>query len=147
MYQPECELPDKKAVGILPTLITNVEPASAIVQEEIFGPVVVAMAAIPIPQRSDCAGEQTRYELAGECVERKRDRLLDVATRIKAGLVRVNCTNYSTRRRALAATVRAAMGVKADGKDFSSTCVQSGKAKEKQLTAEKEQLAHRIRTL
>ncbi len=91
VYQPECELPSQ-GCWFPPTLITNVEPASAIVQEEIFGPVVVAM-----PFRSHkeaiALANNTRYGLAASVWSENVNLSLDVATKIKAGSVWVNCTN------------------------------------------------------
>jgi len=91
IYQPECELPSQ-GCWYPPTLITRVEPASAIVQEEIFGPVVVAMS-FRSHKEAIALANNTRYGLAASVWSENVNLSLDVATKIKAGSVWVNCTN------------------------------------------------------
>ncbi len=62
IYQPDCPLPDK-GCWYLPTLITNVSSASVVVQEEIFGPVVVALT-FRTPKEAVALANNTRYGLA-----------------------------------------------------------------------------------
>ncbi len=69
IYQPDCPLPEA-GCWYLPTLMTNVGSASSVVQEEIFGPVVVAMT-FRTPERSDRAGEQHALRAGGEHLERE----------------------------------------------------------------------------
>jgi aldehyde dehydrogenase (NAD+) len=75
-----------------PTLITNVEPASVLVQEEIFGPVLVAMS-FRTPTEAAALANNTRYGLAASVWSEDINVALDLAPRIKAGVVWVNCTN------------------------------------------------------
>ncbi len=91
IYQPECALPE---VGCwyLPTLITHVSSASVVVQEEIFGPVVVAMS-FRTPDEAIKLANNTRYGLAASIWSESVNLALDVARKVKAGSVWVNCTN------------------------------------------------------
>ncbi len=91
LYQPECDLP---ANGCFypPTLLTNVQPASSVVQEEIFGPVLVAMT-FRTPKEAIALANNTRYGLAASVWSENLNLALDVAHKIKAGSVWVNCTN------------------------------------------------------
>lgn len=75
-----------------PTLITNVEPASVLVQEEIFGPVLVAMS-FRTPAEATALANNTRYGLAASVWSEDINVALDLAPKIKAGVVWVNCTN------------------------------------------------------
>ena len=91
IYQAPCELP---AHGCFypPTLLTNVGPASTVVREEIFGPVLVAMT-FRYPEEALELANNTRYGLAASLWTENINLGLDVATKIKAGSVWVNSTN------------------------------------------------------
>ncbi len=91
IFQPNCELPER-GCWYLPTLITQVSPASTVVQEEIFGPVVVAMS-FRTPSEAVALANNTRYGLAASIWSENINLALDVAGKIKAGSVWVNCTN------------------------------------------------------
>ncbi len=75
-----------------PTLCTRVAPASAIAQVEIFGPVVVMMT-FRTPEESVRLANDTRYGLAASIWTENINLALDVAPRVKAGTVWINCTN------------------------------------------------------
>jgi aldehyde dehydrogenase (NAD+) len=75
-----------------PTLLTNVEAASPLAQEEIFGPVLVAMT-FRTPAEAAALANNTRYGLAASIWSEDINVALDLAPRIKAGVVWVNCTN------------------------------------------------------
>jgi aldehyde dehydrogenase (NAD+) len=75
-----------------PTLCTNVSPASTIAQVEIFGPVVVMMT-FRTPSESVALANDSRYGLAASVWTENVNLALDVAPRLKAGTVWVNCTN------------------------------------------------------
>ncbi|MGH7732696.1 MAG: aldehyde dehydrogenase family protein, partial [Gemmatimonadales bacterium] len=75
-----------------PTLFTNVSPAATIAQEEIFGPVVVLMT-FRTPDEAVEMGNNTRYGLAASVWTDNLNLALDVAPKLKAGTVWVNCTN------------------------------------------------------
>lgn len=75
-----------------PTLFTNVSPASIIAQEEIFGPVLVAMTFRSHSEAVKLANN-TRYGLAASIWTEDINLALDIAPKIKAGTVWVNCSN------------------------------------------------------
>lgn len=91
MWQPENELPSSGCF-FPPTLFTNVAPSSTIVQEEIFGPVLVALT-FRSPSEAIALANNTRYGLAGSVWSQDIDTALEVARSIRAGAIWVNCTN------------------------------------------------------
>jgi len=90
LFQPKARCPD--GCFYPPTLLTNVEPASTVVQEEIFGPVLVAMS-FRTPAEAAQLSNNTRYGLAASVWSENINVALDLAPKIKAGVVWVNCTN------------------------------------------------------
>ncbi|MGA7675879.1 MAG: aldehyde dehydrogenase family protein [Rhizomicrobium sp.] len=90
LFQPSARCPDGRFYP--PTLLTNVEPASTVVQEEIFGPVLVAMS-FRTPAEAAQLSNNTRYGLAASVWSENINVALDLAPKIKAGVVWVNCTN------------------------------------------------------
>jgi aldehyde dehydrogenase (NAD+) len=75
-----------------PTLVTGVEPASILAREEIFGPVLVATTFRTLDEAVALANN-TRYGLAASVWTENVNRALEVAARIKAGVVWINSTN------------------------------------------------------
>jgi aldehyde dehydrogenase (NAD+) len=75
-----------------PTLFTDVSPAATIAQVEIFGPVVVLMT-FRTPEEAVELANNTRYGLAASVWTENINLALDVAPKVKAGTVWVNCTN------------------------------------------------------
>ena len=75
-----------------PTLVTGVEPASILAREEIFGPVLVATT-FRTPEEAVALANNTRYGLAASVWTENVNRALEVAARIKAGVVWINSTN------------------------------------------------------
>jgi aldehyde dehydrogenase (NAD+) len=69
-----------------------VQPSSTIAQVEIFGPVLVAMT-FRTPEESVALANNTPYGLAASVWTESINLALDIAPRIKAGVVWVNCTN------------------------------------------------------
>ncbi|MFZ5923016.1 MAG: aldehyde dehydrogenase family protein [Chloroflexota bacterium] len=90
-FQPDIKLPEK-GLFYKPTLITGLDPAAATVQEEIFGPVLVSLT-FRTPSEAVELANNTRYGLAASVWSDNVNLALDVASRIKAGSVWVNCTN------------------------------------------------------
>jgi aldehyde dehydrogenase (NAD+) len=90
-YQPEGELP-AKGLFLKPTLLTGVSPAATVVQEEIFGPVLVAMT-FRTPAEAIELANNTAYGLAASIWSENVNVALDVAAQVKAGVVWVNATN------------------------------------------------------
>src|ERR1700735_2485407 len=75
-----------------PTLVTGVNPASVLAREEIFGPVLVATT-FRTPDEAVALANNTRYGLAASVWTENVNRALEVAARIKAGVVWINSTN------------------------------------------------------
>ncbi len=90
LHQPKAKCPE--GCFYPPTLLTNVEPASALAQEEIFGPVLVSMT-FRTPAEAAQISNNTRYGLAASVWSENINVALDLAPKIKAGVVWVNCTN------------------------------------------------------
>jgi len=91
LYQPDIPLPSK-GIFYKPTLITGLESSAATVQEEIFGPVLVSQT-FRTPSEAVALANNTRYGLAASVWSDNINIALDVAGKIKAGSVWVNCTN------------------------------------------------------
>ena len=75
-----------------PTLITGLEPASYLMQEEIFGPVLVS-STFRTPGEAVALANNTRYGLAATLWSENINLALDVAPKLVAGVVWVNATN------------------------------------------------------
>lgn len=75
-----------------PTLFTNITPTSTIAQEEIFGPVVVAITFRTADEAVDIANN-IRFGLAASVWSENINQALDVVPKIKAGVIWVNTTN------------------------------------------------------
>jgi aldehyde dehydrogenase (NAD+) len=75
-----------------PTLMTGVAPASRIAQEEIFGPVLIAMT-FRSQEEAIALANNTRYGLAASVWSENVNVCLDAAARLKAGVVWINGTN------------------------------------------------------
>ena len=90
-YQAPCPLP---ATGSFypPTLITGLGTASTLMQEEIFGPVLVAMT-FRTPEEAVALANNTKYGLAATVWTENINLALDIAPKLKAGIVWVNATN------------------------------------------------------
>ena len=75
-----------------PTLITGLSSASTLMQEEIFGPVLVSMT-FRTPSEAVDLANNTRFGLAATVWTENINLALDVAPKLKAGVVWVNATN------------------------------------------------------
>src|SRR5438132_851208 len=91
MWQPSWACPTE-GYFYPPTLFTNVSPAATIAQVEIFGPVLVAMT-FRTPAEAVELANNTPYGLAASVWTENINLALDVAPKIKAGVVWINCTN------------------------------------------------------
>ncbi len=91
MWQPSWSVPTEGCF-YPPTLFTGVAPASTIAQVEIFGPVVVMMT-FRTPAEAVELANDTRYGLAASIWSENINVALDVAPKVKAGSVWINCTN------------------------------------------------------
>jgi aldehyde dehydrogenase (NAD+) len=75
-----------------PTLLTDVAPAATVAQEEIFGPVLVAMS-FRTPAEAVALANNSRYGLAASVWSENINLALDLAPKLKAGVVWINCAN------------------------------------------------------
>ncbi len=90
-YVAPCPIPAQGSF-YPPTLITGLSPASALMQEEIFGPVLVATT-FRTPAEAIEIANNTRYGLAATLWTENINLALDVAPRLAAGVVWINATN------------------------------------------------------
>jgi aldehyde dehydrogenase (NAD+) len=90
-FQPSTPVPSK-GWFFPPTLFTEVEPASTIAQVEIFGP-VLAGTTFRTPDEAAALANNSAYGLSASVWSENIDRCLDLAARIKAGVVWINGTN------------------------------------------------------
>jgi aldehyde dehydrogenase (NAD+) len=90
-FQPEITLP---AMGCFfpPTLLTNVESASTVATEEIFGPVLVSMT-FRTPDEAVMLANNSRYGLSASVWSETIGLALDIAPKLQCGVVWVNATN------------------------------------------------------
>jgi len=91
LHQPTASV-SKEGCFYPPTLMTDVEPASTIAQQEIFGPVLVAMT-FRTPNEAVQIANNSRYGLAASVWSENINLALDIAPKVKAGAVWVNSTN------------------------------------------------------
>ena len=75
-----------------PTLACNVEPVSVLAREEIFGP-VVTFTTFRTPDEALALANHTRYGLAASIWSENINLALDLASKVRAGVVWINCAN------------------------------------------------------
>ena len=100
MWQPEWASGAKGYVGgasvkgcyYPPTLFTDVQPASLLAQEEIFGPVIAAMT-FRTPDEAVALANDSRFGLSASIWSQNLDVAFDTAKRVQAGIVWINSTN------------------------------------------------------
>jgi aldehyde dehydrogenase (NAD+) len=90
-HQSNIDLP-AQGLFFKPTLLTNVSPSATVAQEEIFGPVLVAMT-FRTPAEAVELANNTAYGLAASIWSENINVALDVAAQVKAGVVWINATN------------------------------------------------------
>ncbi|MGN9777076.1 aldehyde dehydrogenase family protein [Micromonospora sp. H33] len=85
---PDAPLPER-GWFVAPTVIADVDPDSALAQEEVFGPV---LAVIPVDddEHAVAVANNSRYGLAGAVWSGDEERALAVARRMRTGAVDVN---------------------------------------------------------
>ncbi len=91
LYQPACELPDR-GWFFRPTMFTNVALSHRIAREEIFGP-VLSVLTFRTPDEAVEKANNTAYGLSAGIWTDKGSRILDMARRMKAGVVWANTFN------------------------------------------------------
>ncbi|HHS83214.1 MAG TPA: aldehyde dehydrogenase family protein, partial [Devosia sp.] len=90
-YEAAGDMPNRGCF-IKPTLITGVSPANTLVAEEIFGPVLVSMS-FRNPDEAVALANNSKYGLAATIWTENINLALDIAPRVKSGIVWINCTN------------------------------------------------------
>jgi len=91
LWRPDTGYPEDGCF-LPPTLLIGVEPSSAVAHEEIFGPVLVAMT-FRTPAEAVALANNTRYGLAASVWSENINLALDIASRLRCGVVWVNATN------------------------------------------------------
>ncbi len=91
VYQPTTPLPESGCF-FPPTLITGLSQSDPLMQEEIFGPVLVSTT-FRTPEEARQLANNTRYGLAASVWSENVNLALDIAPRLTAGVVWVNATN------------------------------------------------------
>ncbi|AZQ65666.1 aldehyde dehydrogenase family protein [Silicimonas algicola] len=91
VYHAACEMP-KGGSFYPPTLITGLSTADPLMQEEIFGPVLVSTT-FRTPAEAVELANNTRYGLAATLWTENVNLALDIAPKLAAGVVWVNATN------------------------------------------------------
>jgi aldehyde dehydrogenase (NAD+) len=89
-YRAACTVPE--GCFYPPTLITGLSTASPLMQEEIFGPVLVSTT-FRTPAEAVEIANNTRYGLAASVWTENVNLALDIAPKLRAGVVWVNATN------------------------------------------------------
>jgi len=90
-YRANCEMPESGCF-YPPTLITGLSTADPLMQEEIFGPVLVGTT-FRTPSEAVDLANNTRYGLAATLWSENINVALDIAPKLAAGVVWVNGTN------------------------------------------------------
>ncbi|MEL6643149.1 MAG: aldehyde dehydrogenase family protein [Pseudomonadota bacterium] len=91
VYQAQVPLPEQGCY-YPPTLITGLSPSDRLMQEEIFGPVLVGTT-FRTPDEAVQLSNNTRYGLAATVWSENVNLALDIAPKLAAGVVWVNATN------------------------------------------------------
>jgi len=91
VYQPPCELPER-GFWFRPTVFTGVAQSYRIAQEEIFGP-VLSVLTFRTPDEAVQKANNTPYGLSAGVWTDKGSRILDLASRLRAGVVWANTFN------------------------------------------------------
>ncbi len=91
LYQPACELP-ARGWFVRPTLFTNVSQSMRIAREEIFGP-VLSVITFRTPEEAIEKANNTPYGLSAGVWTEKGSRILNVVSRLRAGVVWANTFN------------------------------------------------------
>ena len=86
-----CEIPTQGSF-YPPTLITGLHPADTLMQEEIFGPVLVSTT-FRTPAEAVSIANNTRYGLAATVWSENINLALDIAPKLAAGVIWINGTN------------------------------------------------------
>ncbi|MGY1635060.1 aldehyde dehydrogenase family protein [Geodermatophilus sp. SYSU D00742] len=90
-WQPACELP-ARGFWFPPTVFTDVSPAHRIARDEVFGP-VLSVLTFRTPDEAVAKANNTTYGLSAGIWTEKGSRILEIADRLRAGVVWANTFN------------------------------------------------------
>jgi aldehyde dehydrogenase (NAD+) len=91
LHQAACRLPERGS-WFSPGFLTGVSPANTVAEVEIFGP-VATLGTFRTPEEAVELANNTRYGLAASIWSENVNLALDVAARVKAGVIWINTTN------------------------------------------------------
>lgn len=91
VFQPDFDMPSKGCF-YPPTLITDMSPSAQLMQEEIFGPVLVSTT-FRTPAEAVTLANNTRYGLAASIWTENLNLGLDIAPKLACGVAWINATN------------------------------------------------------
>ena len=88
VYQPNIKMPTKGCY-YPPTLITEMEPSASLMQEEIFGPVLVSTT-FRTPDEAIALANNSKYGLAASIWTENINLALGIAPKLECGVVWIN---------------------------------------------------------
>ncbi len=91
LHRADTQMPAKGSF-CAPGFFTGTEPAHTVSQVEIFGPIATT-ATFRTPSEAVTLANDTRYGLAASVWSQTIDRAIEVAAKVKAGVVWINATN------------------------------------------------------
>jgi len=92
VYQSATQVLPENGLWIAPTLIYDVETSAKVVTDEIFGPVLTVLT-FRHPKEAVALANNTPYGLAGSIWSQDISLCLDIAFKVKAGVIWVNTHN------------------------------------------------------
>ncbi|MEH7828475.1 aldehyde dehydrogenase family protein [Gemmobacter denitrificans] len=92
LHRAPCPLPAKGSY-VAPGFFTGTAPAQTVSQTEIFGPIATTLT-FRTPDEAALLANDTRYGLAASIWSENLNRAIDLANRVKAGVIWINGTNF-----------------------------------------------------
>tara|TARA_R110002124_G_scaffold15554_6_gene67479 strand:- start:12604 stop:14955 length:2352 start_codon:yes stop_codon:yes gene_type:complete len=130
VYRAACSVPE--GCYYPPTLITGLAPSDRLMQEEVFGPVLVSCT-FRTPDEAVQLANNTRYGLAASVWTENLNLALGVAPRLVAGVVWVNGTNMFDAAAGFGGTRESGFGREGGWEGLAAYLRPSGKGKGKAL--------------
>ena len=132
VYRAACPVPE--GCFYPPTLITGLAPSDPLMQEEVFGPVLVSCT-FRTPDEAVQLANNTRYGLAASVWTENLNLALGVAPRLVAGVVWVNGTNMFDAAAGFGGTRESGFGREGGWEGLAAYLRPSGKGKALQPVA------------
>ncbi|WP_282052177.1 aldehyde dehydrogenase family protein [Phaeobacter inhibens] len=127
MHQAQVAVPERGCF-YPPTLIEGLAPSDALMQEEIFGPVLVSTT-FRTPSEAVELANNTRYGLAATLWTENVNLALDIAPKLVAGVVWVNATNLFDAAAGFGGTRESGFGREGGWEGLSAYTKPKGKTK------------------